>query len=267
MVSQVTKLPGASTAVLAYWQSKAVGADWQCAMRVLHGDDWKRKLDSRFTTRRRKKKAAKDRRRLKKTLVKVGKRWYSKDWQQERIKQERSNLRKELRKRPATNKPSNMKLLEDWLQKHDFPSRYGKTKQERRLGEFVHAQKQAYVGNRQPYLTMRDIRKLEALPGWTFPLPKFGEMLTIVESMPEDPGSLKNVTVQLCPPSLSERSNYRLLPITITITIYYYSSLPIAIYFYLLLFTTTYYLLLPLTISYLLVLTDYYLVLLTTTYY
>ena len=121
-------------------------------------------------------------------------------YHQKKIKRARSDLRKELRKRPATNKPSNAKPLADWLQKHDFPSRNGKTEKERKLGKFVDNQKQAYVGNRKPYLTICDIRKLEALPGWTFPLPKFGEMLAILQGMNKDPGSLKNVTVQLCPP-------------------------------------------------------------------
>ena len=233
MVSQVTKLPGASTAVPAYWQSKAVAADWQCAMRVLHGDDWKRKLDSRFTARRKKKKAARDRRQYKKRMVKVGNRVYPNwnEYHQKRIKRARSDLRNELRKRPATNKPSNAKPLADWLQKHDFPSRNGKTEKERKLGKFVANQKQAYIGNRKPYLTMKDIRKLEALPGWTFPLPKFGEMLAILEGMNEEPGSLKNVTVQLCPPQ-----SVRTVQLSIT-THYdsyhylYYSLLPIAIYF------------------------------------
>ena len=86
-----------------------------------------------------------------------------------------------MRKRLAKCAPSNMESLADWLQKRDYPSQRGKTKKERRLGEFVKSQKQAYLGNSQPYLTIHDIRKLEELPGWTFPLPSFGEMLGKLE--------------------------------------------------------------------------------------
>ena len=70
-----------------------------------------------------------------------------------------------------------MESLADWLQKRDYPSQRGKTKGERRLGNFVKAQKQAYLGNRPPFLTTDDICKLEELRGWTFPLPSFGGML------------------------------------------------------------------------------------------
>jgi hypothetical protein len=108
-----------------------------------------------------------------------------------------------------------MESLAHWLQKHDFPARRGKTKKERELGEIIHRQKQAYVGNRKPYLTIHDIRQLEKLPGWILPLPSFGEMLVILEGMNEDPESLKNVTVELCPASLSARSDCLVIPITI----------------------------------------------------
>jgi hypothetical protein len=49
------------------------------------------------------------------------------------------------------------------------------------LTEFVSVQKQAYVGNRQPYLSIDAIRKLEELPGWIFPLPSLGEMFGKLE--------------------------------------------------------------------------------------
>jgi hypothetical protein len=200
MVSQFTKLPGASTSLPAYWHSNETSTDWQCAMQTLHGDNWKSKLckTSRGTT--------KWTRQQKKKNVKVGGHWHDKVRNKERIKQKRAFERQKTRKRPATYRPSNMESLADWLRKHDFPSRSGKTKTERQLGEFVSNQKQAYVGNRRPCLTMDDIRKLEELPGWTSPLPSFGKMLGILKDMEQDQGLLKKVTVQLCLVSLSARS-------------------------------------------------------------
>ena len=105
--------------------------------------------------------------------------WYNKERDLQHIK----NIRKKatMMKRPAKcappNMESNIKSLADWLQTRDYPSRSGKTKKERKFAEFVSVQKQAYVGNHKPYLTMDAIRKLEELPGWISPLPSFGEML------------------------------------------------------------------------------------------
>ena len=118
--------------------------------------------------------------------MKVGGRWKYKERKQEKIKEIRSSARSNMLKRQAKCGPSNMESLADWLQKRDYPSQRGKTKKERRLAEFVSVQKQAYLGNRQPYLTIDAIRKLEELPGWTFPLPSFGEMLRKLEG-PKEP--------------------------------------------------------------------------------
>jgi hypothetical protein len=182
MVRQFTRLPGASTSLPAYWQSKAISTDWQCAMRVLHG---KEKFDSSRAARRKKMQAAAGVRRHKKKSVKLEGRWYNKEWRQQEIKYIRKKARSNMLKRPAkcapSNMESNMESLADWLQTRDYPSRGGKTKKERKLAEFVHVQKQAYLGNRQPYLTIHAIRKFEELPGWTFPLPSFGEMLGKLE--------------------------------------------------------------------------------------
>ena len=147
-------------------------------MRVLHG---KEKFDSSRAACKNKKKRTLRAVRRRKICVEVGGRWYKRDFEQEKIKQQRSIARSNMRKRPATCGPSNMESLADWLQKRDYPSQRGKTKEETRLGKFVKAQRKAYLGNRPPYLTIHDIRKLEELPGWTFPLPSFGEMLGKVE--------------------------------------------------------------------------------------
>ena len=68
MVRQLTRLPGASTSLPAYWQSKAISTDWQCAMRVLHG---KEKFDSSRAARRKKMQAAAGVRRHKRKSVKL----------------------------------------------------------------------------------------------------------------------------------------------------------------------------------------------------
>ena len=112
--------------------------------------------------------------------------WYKRDLPE--IKKAKLNIMK----RPAKwqqrkdLRESNIKSLADWLQTRDYPSRSGKTKKESKLAEFVSVQKQAYVGNRKPYLTIDAIRKLEELPRWTFPLPSFGEMLEKFEG-PKEP--------------------------------------------------------------------------------
>ena len=90
-----------------------------------------------------KKRAARERGRLKERCVKLDGRWYHKVRDQEKIKQKSSIARSKTRKRPATYRPSNMESWAHWLQKHDFPSKHGKTKKERKLGAFVHARRQA----------------------------------------------------------------------------------------------------------------------------